>query len=119
MTDGQLTLARVGPWASQTICPRRPGGVADVESPRGPEGVADVSPRRPVGVADVESPRRPEGVADVSPRRPEGVAVAYSGDLLAKSVAATFAFAFVVARRREADPFHTWAACVTKVSPPP
>jgi hypothetical protein len=46
--------------------------VADVVSPRRPEGVAVVvSPRRPVGVADVVSPRRPEGVAVVvvSPRR--------------------------------------------------
>ena len=102
------------------VSPRRPVGVAVVVSPRRPMGVADVvSPRRPEGVAVVVSPRRPVGVADVlSPRRPEGVAVAYSGDLLAKSAAATFAFAFVVARRSEADPFHTWAACVTKVSPP-
>ena len=102
------------------VSPRRPVGVAVVVCPRRPMGVADVvSPRGPEGVAMVVSPRRPVGVADVlSPRRPEGVAVAYSGDLLAKSAAATFAFAFVVARRSKADPFHTWAACVTKVSPP-
>jgi hypothetical protein len=44
--------------------------------------------------------------------------VTYSGDLLAMFAAAALALAFVVARRSETDPFHTWAACVTKVSPP-
>jgi hypothetical protein len=36
---------------------------------------------------------------------------------LAKSEAAFFAFAFVVAWRSVADLFHMWAAWVTKVSP--
>jgi hypothetical protein len=42
----------------------------------------------------------------------------YSGDRPAKSDAAILAFAFVVAWRSVADLFHTWAAWVTKVSPP-
>ena len=44
--------------------------------------------------------------------------VTYGGDLLAMFAAATLALAFVVARRSETDPFHTWAACVAKESPP-
>jgi drug/metabolite transporter (DMT)-like permease len=39
--------------------------------------------------------------------------VLYNGDLLAMVAAAALAFAIVVARRSETDPFHTWAACVT------
>jgi hypothetical protein len=42
----------------------------------------------------------------------------YSRVRLAKSDAAFFAFAFEVACRSVADLFHTWAAWVTKVSPP-
>jgi hypothetical protein len=42
----------------------------------------------------------------------------YSGDRPAKSDANFLAFAFVVAWRSVADLIHTWAAWVTKVSPP-
>jgi hypothetical protein len=60
------------------------------------------------------TPHAPAGFT----HEPQAGSHVYSGDWLAKYEAAIFAFAFVVAWHSDADPFHTWAAWVTKVSPP-
>jgi hypothetical protein len=65
-----------------------------------------------------EVPHVPQETHHVPQETFHDMQVTYSGDLLAMFAAAALAFAFVVARRSETDPFHTWAACVTKVSPP-
>jgi hypothetical protein len=61
-------------------------------------------------------PQETPHVPQETPHGPQAGSHVYSGDLLATNAAATFAFAFVVAWRSDADPFHTWAAWVTKVS---
>jgi hypothetical protein len=65
-----------------------------------------------------EVPHVPQETHHVPQETSHDMQVTYSGDLLAMFAAAALALAFVVARRSETDPFHTWAACVTKVSPP-
>jgi hypothetical protein len=67
------------------------------------------------GIRPMSRRRRPTTRREHPTTRRRGVT---SRRRLAKSEAAFFAFAFVVAWRNGADLFHTWAAWVKKVSPP-
>jgi hypothetical protein len=95
----------------------------DGDGDRGKDGAPDF-------VTDSANiPRDTPHVLQETPHNPEGtphelqagshVPQDYSGNRPAKSDAAFLAFAFVVACRSLADLFHTWAAWVMKVSPPP
>jgi hypothetical protein len=106
---GEFTLERIADRGPIVVLALVEGTSRTYDAIKVPQEAADV-PQETLHVS-----QEALHVPQETPHEPQ---VIYSGDLPATFAAATFAFAFVVAWRSDADPFHTWAAWVTKVSPP-